>query len=136
MAAPSADDERPWHFIVVRDKAVLRRIPSIHPFSDALTTAASAILVCGDETLQKVQGFWIQDCAAATENILIEAQILKLGAVWIGIYPFEGRIEGFRNLLGIPDRIVPFSLISLGYPDEHKEPADRFDTSRVHYERW
>ena len=136
MAAPSADDERPWHFVVISDQTILHKIPSIHPFSDAVTTAACAILVCGDESLQKIHGFWIQDCAAATQNILIEAQIQKLGAVWLGIYPFEGRVEGFRNLLNIPDGIVPFSLVPLGYPDEHKEPSERYDTSRIHRENW
>jgi nitroreductase len=136
MAAPSADDERPWHFIVIRDRALLGRIPSVHPFAGALTTARTAILVCGDETLQKVQGFWVQDCSAATQNILIEAEELKLGAVWLGIYPFEGRVEGFRNLLNIPEGVIPFALVSIGYPEEHKEPANRYDSSRVHFELW
>ena len=136
MAAPSADDERPWHFIVITDHDIRNRIPDIHPFAYIAVSAPAVIIVCGDESLQKLQGFWIQDCAAATENILIEAQQLGLGAVWLGIFPVEGRVEGFRRLLDMPDNIIPFSLVVLGYPAEYREPADRFDESRLHFNRW
>ena len=136
MAAPSADDERPWHFIVITDQNIRSRIPDIHPFAHVAITAPAVIIVCGDESLQKMQGFWIQDCAAATENILIEAHQLGLGAAWIGIFPVEGRVEGFRRLLDMPDNIIPFSLVVLGYPGEFREPADRFDEARLHFNRW
>jgi nitroreductase len=137
MLAPSADDERPWHFIVVTDDAVKRRITNIHPFANAAEIAPVVLMVCGDETLQKIQGFWVQDCSAATENILIEAQAQGLGAVWMGIYPIEGRIEAFRQLLDIPGHIIPFSLVALGYPAEMKEPGNRFDKSRIHFhDKW
>jgi nitroreductase len=136
MSAPSADDERPWHFILVTDREMKTKIPDIHPFGNPVMTAQAAIIVCGDETLQKVQGFWVQDCAAATQNILIEAQQLGLGAVWLGIYPIEGRVEGFRRLLKAPGTVIPFSLVALGYPGEHKEPLERFDAARLHYETW
>ena len=136
MAAPSADDERPWHFIVVTEYDVRSRIPDIHPFAHVAVDAPAVIIVCGDESLQKMQGFWVQDCAAATENILIEAQQLGLGTVWLGIFPVEGRVEGFRRLLDIPDNIIPFSLIVIGYPGEYREPAERFDESRLHFNRW
>ena len=101
MAAPSAGDERPWHFVTIRDTQVRGCIPRIHPYADMVSQAQVAILVCGDESLQKQKGFWVQDCAAATENILIEAQQLSLGAVWLGIYPVQGRVEAFRVLLGL-----------------------------------
>jgi nitroreductase len=98
--------------------------------------APVAVLVCGDETLQKARGFWVQDCAAATENILIEAQQLGLGAVWLGIYPIEGRVEGPRRLLGIPDYVVPFALVALGHPAEYTKAVRRYDASRVHVDQW
>ncbi|MBN1292982.1 MAG: nitroreductase family protein [Candidatus Latescibacteria bacterium] len=136
MAAPSAEDERPWHFIVINDSSMRNLIPFIHPDMHILKNAPALILVCGDLTRQKASGFWIQDCSASTENILIEAQLLNMGAVWLGIYPIEGRIDGFRQFFQIPEHIIPFSIIAIGYPGEYKEPADRYDESRVHYQKW
>jgi len=136
MAAPSAGDERPWHFVVIRSKRIRNRITEIHPYSQMIRHAPAAILVCGEQVLQKHTGFWPQDCAAATENILIEAQQLGLGAVWLGVYPVRGVAEGLSRLLRIPEHIMPFSLVVLGHPAEHKEPADRFDDSRIHWGRW
>ena len=136
MAAPSADDERPWHFVVITDRERLDELTKLHPYAHFVASASVAILVCGDESLQKIHGFWVQDCSAATENILIEAVILQLGAVWTGIYPVEGRVQGVRQLMNIPDHIVPFSLVSLGYPAEIREPAEKYDVSRVHYGEW
>ena len=101
-----------------------------------LKQATLAILVCGDEQSQQLKGYWIQDCSAATENILIAAHAIGLGAVWLGIYPREERILGIRQLLHIPDHVIPLSLISIGYPAEHKPPSNRFDTSRIHYNQW
>ena len=136
MAAPSAEDERPWHFIVITDSSIRELIPSIHPDIHILKNAPGSILVCADLTRQKAPGFWIQDCSAATENILIEAQLLNLGSVWLGIYPIEGRMDGFRQFFQIPEHIVPFSIIAIGYPDEYKEPANRYDETRAHYQKW
>jgi len=136
MAAPSAGDERPWYFVVIRNKRIRDQIPEIHPCAHMVRQAPVAILVCGDRGRQKHKGFWSQDCAAATEKILIEAQQLGLGAVWLGVYPVRGVAEGLSRLLRIPEHIMPFSLVVLGHPAEHKEPADRFDDSRIHWGRW
>ena len=136
MSAPSAEDERPWHFIVINDSSFRELIPSIHPDIHILKNAPASILVCGDLTCQKAPGFWIQDCSATTENILIEARLLGMGSIWLGIYPVEGRIDGFRQFFHIPEHIIPFSIIAIGYPDEYKEPADRYDETRVHYQKW
>jgi nitroreductase len=136
MAAPSAGDERPWHFVVICDRQIREKIPEIHRFAHMAPCAPVALLVCGDENLQKHFGFWVQDCAAATENILIEAQELGLGAIWLGVYPIEGRVQGFRRLLNIPEHVIPFALVLAGYPAEHKKPADRYDHSRVHRDSW
>lgn len=136
MAAPSADDERPWHFVVVRDRRIREKILEVHRFAHMIPQAPVALLVCGDETLQKEKGFWVQDCAAATENILIEAQQLGLGTVWLGVYPVEGRVQGLQHLFGIPQHVIPFALVAVGYPANHKQPVDRYDASRVHVDNW
>jgi len=136
MCAPSAGNEQPWEFVVINDRKLLDRIPEFHPYATMLKEAPVAILVCGDLKREKHKGYWVQDCSAATENMLIAVNEKKLGAVWLGIYPREERVAGLRKLLGIPENIVPFSLIAIGYPAEVKEPADRFDPARVHQNRW
>ena len=136
MCAPSAGNEQPWEFVVINDRKLLDKIPEFHPYATMLKEAPVAILVCGDLKREKHKGYWVQDCSAATENILIAVNEKKLGAVWLGIYPREERVAGLRKLLGIPENIVPFSLIAIGYPAEVKEPADRFDPVRVHQNRW
>ena len=136
MAAPSAGDERPWHFIVLRDRAVLDAIPAIHPYAQRVKEAPVAILVCGDLQKEKYKGFWVQDCAAATENLLLAVADAGLGAVWCGIYPLEDRVAAFRKLLGAPAHIVPFAVIPIGHPAEEKPPARRYDPARVHQDRW
>ena len=136
MSAPSAGDEQPWHFIVIDDSTILEEIPSFHNHAQMLKDAAVAILVCGDLDLEKHKGMWSQDCSAATQNILIAVNALGLGAVWLGVYPREERVNSLRKLLSIPDNIVPFSLISIGYPAEKKKPSDRYSESRVHLNKW
>ena len=136
MAAHSAGDQRPWHFVVIQDQDVRNRIAEIDPFAHMVPQSPTAILVCGDPTLQKHAGFWVQDCAAATENILIEAHLLGLGTVWLGVYPAEGRVQSLRRLLGLPENVIPFALVPVGYPAEHREPAHRYDNSRVHRGCW
>jgi len=136
MAAPSAGNEQPWEFVVLTERTILDRIPSFHPYAAMLKEAPAAILVCGDLAREKHEGYWVQDCSAATENILIAVNEKGLGAVWLGIYPREERVRGLRQLLSIPETIVPFALVAIGYPAEKKEPADRFDASRLHYNSW
>ena len=136
MSAPSAGNQQPWHFIVIDEPNILNEIPKFHPYSTMLKGAALAILVCGDETKEKHKGYWVQDCSAATQNILIALQYSGLGGVWLGIYPREERVTGLRKLLGVPSHIIPFSLVSIGYPAEEKAPADRYDPERIHINKW
>jgi nitroreductase len=136
MSAPSAGNEQPWHFVVIKDKNLLNEIPKFHPHSSMLREAPLAILVCGDLTLEKYKGYWVQDCSAATQNLLLAAHARGLGAVWLGIYPIDERVEGMRKLLSLPEHIVPLSVVSLGYPAERKSPLNRFQESRVHDNRW
>lgn len=136
MAAPSAGNQQPWHFIVLDERAVLDAIPEHHPHSSMIREATVAILVCGDVSAEKHRGYWVQDCAAATENMLVAVTALGLGAVWLGVYPREDRVKGLKGLFGLPDHIIPFSLIPIGRPAEEKPSADRYDPSRIHYNRW
>jgi nitroreductase len=136
MAAPSAGNEQAWQFIVIRDRALLDAVPKFHPYSAMLKYASVAILVCGDLSREKFKGFWVQDCSAATQNILLAATARGLGAVWTALHPVEDRVAGMRKLLGLPEHIIPLALVPIGYPDEHPGPADRFDAARVHRDRW
>lgn len=136
MSAPSAGNEQPWHFIILDDPHILSKIPTFHNHAQMLKDASIAILVCSDMNLDQHNGMWIQDCSAATENILIAINAKGLGAVWLGIYPREERISGLRKLLKIPDHIIPFSLISIGYPAEIIPKENRYNESRIHHNIW
>ena len=136
MSAPSAGNQQPWQFIIITSRELLDEIPRLHPYASMLPQAKVAILVCGDIQAESFKGYWIQDCSAATENILIAAHAKGLGAVWLGIYPREERVKALQKLLKLPEHIVPLSLISIGYPAEKKPPANRFDSSRVHHNGW
>ncbi|NLO90349.1 MAG: nitroreductase family protein [Clostridia bacterium] len=136
MAAPSAGNQQPWEFIVIRDKLTFENIMQMHPYSTPLKEADVAIVVCGNTSREIYKGYWVQDCSAATQNILLEAQYLGLGAVWLGVYPVEERVLGLTNLLNLPQSVIPLSVIAIGYPAEQKGPVDRFDEAKVHYEKW
>jgi nitroreductase len=134
MAAPSANNQQPWHFVIIKDRQTLDQIPKFHPYSTMLKQAQLAIAVCGDSVIQPA--FWIQDCSAACENILLAAHSKGLGAVWLAVYPRQDRIDGLRQLLNLPETIIPLSLVSLGYPASNKPLENRYDTAKIHYERW
>lgn len=136
MCAPSAGNEQPWQFVVIDQRRLLDEIPKFHPYAGMLAEAPVAILVCGDMEKDLHKGYWVQDCSAAVENILIAVVEKGLGAVWVGVYPKEDRVLAMRALLGIPESIVPFALIPLGYPAEEKPPSGRFDAGRIHYNGW
>jgi len=136
MSAPSAGNEQPWHFIIIDDPQILNEIPSFHSHAQMLQDASLGILICGDKLLEKHDRMWIQDCSAATQNLLLAVHALDLGAVWLGIFPRDERILGLRKLLKIPENIIPFSLVSIGYPAEKKPKSDRYDKSRIHYNKW
>lgn len=136
MAAPSAGNAQPWQFIVFRDKITMEAVTGFHPYAKMLPEASVAILVCGDLSLEKFPGFWVQDCSAAIQNMLLKITELGLGAVWLGLYPLEDRVKGAQELFGIPENVKPLCIIPIGYPDEEKEPIDRFTADRVHEERW
>ena len=136
MAAPSAGNEQPWHFVVIRSRDTLKALSEAHPYAEMVQSASLAILVCAEMEVVKHRDFWPQDCAAATENILLAIHGLGLGSVWIGVYPREARVAEVRRVVILPDHVVPFSLLPVGIPGELKSPADRFTPNRLHEEHW
>jgi len=136
VSAPSAGNQQPWHFVILDDKSTFQDILTFHPNAKMLKEAQKAILVCGDLSLEKFKGYWLLDCAAATQNILLAAHAKDVGSCWLGIYPREDRMTQMKKLLGMPDHVIPFSLISLGYPAEEKSKENRYDSSRIHYNKW
>lgn len=136
MAAPSAGNQQPWHFVVITDRAKLDAIPSFHPHSAMVRQTPVAILVCGDPEGKKYPAFWDQDASAATQNMLLAARDLGLGTVWVGVFPNADRMDGFRKLLAIPEHIIPFALVPIGWPDAPFEAKDRFRPEFIHRETW
>ncbi len=136
LCAPSARNKQPWHFIAVTERAHLNEIPRYHPYASMVTEASLAILVCGDLDIENDIGYIVQNCSAATENILVTASDLGLGSVWLGVYPKEDRMQGMKILFRLPDHIVPVSLIAIGHPAEHKPTKSDYDWTKVRYNRW
>ncbi len=136
MSAPSAGNQQPWDFVVIKDRKILDEVPNIHPYAKMVLEAPLAIIVCCDTSKEVRKGFWIQDCSAASQNILLAANALGLGSVWCGIYPNEERVKAFQDLLEMPKDVFPISFIPIGYPAEEKLPADRFSEEKVHYDYW
>ena len=133
MAAPSASNILPRHFVVVTDRETLDALAEVHPHGKMLFDATLCVAVCGDPAESR---YWVQDCSAATENLLLAATALGLGAVWLGVHPRPERVAPVREVLGIPESIVPLNLISIGHPAEEKEPRTQYNEARVHRGKW
>ncbi len=136
MTAPSAGNQQPWQFLVITDRALLAQIPGVHPYASMAPEAAFSVLVCGDLSLEKLRGFWVQDCSAAIQNMLLAAHALGLGGVWTGIYPDEDRVGGFRRLFNLPEHVVPLALLPFGHPAQKSERVERFRQERIHTNKW
>jgi nitroreductase len=133
MCAPSACNSRPWEFIAVTKRETLDEIVKAHPFAGMCATAAAAIIVVAIPQTGNPVGYFPQDCAAATQNILLEAVSLGLGCCWCGVYPREERIASIRKLFNIEEPKIPFNVIAIGTPDESPERRGFFDETRVTY---
>jgi len=136
MQAPSAGNQQAWQFVVLTDRLRLNALAEVLPYGKMLTTAPLSIVVCGDLAIEKSKGYWVQDCSAATQNILLAAHSLGLGAVWLGVYPREERVRDVRKALGIPETVTPLCAIAVGYPAEQKPRTDRYNAERVHTDGW
>jgi nitroreductase len=133
MAAPSGSNRKPWHFVAVTERETLRALAEAHPYGKMVAKAGAAIAVCGEPGVSK---WWVQDCSAATENILIAAVALGLGAVWLGCHGSPEREQAIRGVLGIPDSIAVLSLLAVGHPAEEKEARTQYDSNRVRRNHW
>jgi nitroreductase len=136
MHAPTARNRQPWHFIIISDRAILKKLADTCPSWRMLEEAANAIVVCGDLNLEDAESFIIQDCSAATQNILLAAHELGLGTVWLGVHPREDRLKPLIEILHIPEHILPVSMVSIGKPDEYREQPDRYNIERIHQDGW
>lgn len=136
MSAPSAGNQQPWHFILITDRQILDQVAAVNPYAAMAAKAPLGILVCGDLSLEKYPGYWVQDCSAATQNLLLAAHAKGLGAVWTGIYPTESRVAGFKRLCNLPESVLPLALIVIGYPAQKLRPEDRYRQDRVHRNVW
>ena len=136
MAAPTAADKRPWVFVVVTDKSKLAALAEELPYTKMAKDAAAAIIVCGDTRKALNSDVWVQDCCAASQNILLAAEATGLGAVWSGIYPEYFKINHVRRVLDIPMEVIPLNVIPIGWPTGEEQPKDKWDPSNIHWETW
>jgi len=136
MQAPTAKNTQAWQFVVIDDKDILREISDFHPYADMLNQAPLAIAVCGDYRFEESVDYHALNCAAASENILLAAHSFGLGAVWLAIYPRKKRIKELRDVINLPENIIPISLVAIGHPKIKKGLDDRFNPGKIHYNRW
>ncbi|MEI6681025.1 MAG: nitroreductase family protein [Bacteroidota bacterium] len=139
MAAPSARNRQPLAFVVVTDRDLMNALGDDLPYTKMIYKAGAAIVVCGDSTVDLQEGaidLWYQDAAAATENILLAAEAMELGAVWSALYPYPERENHARKMLKLPSHITPFSIIPVGHPTGIEQPRDKFRPDKIHWERW
>ncbi len=134
MAAPSSRDRRPWHFVVISDKTLLQTLGDKLKNASMLKEANKAIMVCGDVELS--DNCWFLDCSAASQNILLAAASMNIGAVWTAVFPYEDRAAEVNALLHLPGNIKALSIIPLGYPAEEGAPKDKSDSTKIHYNKW
>jgi nitroreductase len=137
MQAPSAGNQQPWHFIIVTERDQLHALADVLPFGKSLQSAPLGIAVCADLKSARYPDYWVQDCSAATQNLLLAAHALGLGAVWLGVFPLEERVAGVKQILGLPGQVVPLCIVALGYPATRQEPpVRRYDETRLHHNHW
>lgn len=139
MSAPSAVNKQPWAFMVIDNRDLMEQIGDEFKNAGMIKKASCAIIVCGDLKLALegvAQEFWVQDCSAATQNILLAAHSMGLGAVWCGVYPNPERIEALKALLSLPEHIVPLNIIPIGVREKEQEPKDKWKEDRIHWNKW
>ncbi|MCK4511358.1 nitroreductase family protein [bacterium] len=134
MSAPSGMNRKPWHFVVVSEREKLDRLGATTKSWGMLKEATLAVVVCGDPGIS--EKYWDQDSIAALENLLIAVSMLGLGAVWLGCHPNPERVGPVREILGVPEPVVPIAVLSIGHPAEEKEPRTQYDEERVHRNGW
>jgi len=135
MAAPTARNMQEWEFLVLRDRKNLDKILAAHPYAGMVREAPCVIIVCGN-TKKDSAGYWPGDCSAAMQNILLMATDTGLGSVWLGVHPREERVAAIKKAFDLPAHITPLGIAVIGTAGEEKPPEDRYDTAKVHFEKW
>ena len=139
MAAPSAINKQPWAFIVITDRDKIAQLGEALPYSRCSNHPAVAIIPCGDLTKAipgEMAGFWINDVSAATENLLLAAHAMGLGAVWTGLHPDMNRAKIVQDMLGLPEHIIPLCVVPVGVPAEQPDIKDKFNLENIHFNGW
>lgn len=136
MMAPSAGNAQPWQFIVVTDSELLKSMQDLHPHIKMVAQAPLGILICGDLSLEKYPGYWVQDCAAAMQNMLLAIHDMGLGAVWTGVHPMEDRVAVFKKLFNLPEHVIPLGFVPIGWPAQEMKSESRYRQDRVHPNTW
>ena len=138
MSAPSALNLQPWEFIVFDLEETIEWMVELHDYSKMFKTATAGIVVCGnmEKTIKGFEDFWVQDCSAATQNLLLATESLNLGGVWLGIYPIEERYKKIMDYFNLPENIIPFAVIALGHPSKDEKSKDKWDCKKLHWNKW
>jgi len=136
MYAPSAMNYQPWHFLVLEKREDIDKISRINPHAEVMLAAQAAIIICGDSKAEINTDYLVQGCSAATQNALLTLHDLGLGGVWVSSYPNKDIIEGIQKYYGLPENIIPISIIAIGYPDEVKVSEERYHSDKIHKNRW
>ncbi len=138
MSAPTAVNRQPWQFIVIDNRESLDSLSEVLPYAKMLEHASIAIVPCGDlsKAFEDEPSYWIQDLSAATENLLLAAHSLGLGAVWTGVYPTKERVAAVSQQLGLPANVIPLAVVPIGYPLGDHKPKDKWNPEAVHFNHW
>lgn len=139
MAAPSAGNKQPWRFVVIADKNILTSISENFQTMTMARNASVAVIMCGDMSATfdgDGRDYWIEDVSASSENLLLAAHAMGLGAVWCGIYPVQARVSQFSEMLHLPENIIPMACICIGYPLGENKPKDKWKPEYIHYNSW
>lgn len=136
FAAPSARNKQPWEFLLVTQRPMLEKMSKTSPYAGMLTEAALGVCICMDEKRWNNLEHAIEDCAAAAENMLVQAADMGLGGVWLGVLPDTDRVEKIRTLFALPDGVIPLCMLAIGHPAAPGKPKDKYNETRVHWEKW
>jgi nitroreductase len=138
MAAPSAVNCQPWEFVVVTDRKTLDKLGDVLPYAKMIYTAGAAIIVCGipSKAHKQMVEYAVIDSTLASENILLAAEALGLGAIWTAAYPYPDRMKSVRSILNIPSEVIPLNVIPVGHPTGEDKPKEKFNPNKIHREKW
>ena len=135
MQAPSSSNQQSWQFLVIDESQQLKEYAKVNPYAKMADQATLGILVCGDLSADD-GGYWVQDCSAAMQNLLLAAHVKGLGAVWTGIFPDEESVKTYSAMFELPSNILPLGLAVMGYPGQKPSQVNRYNESKVHWNRW